>query len=184
MSQSEKPSTAAGNWLWNERRRISPSVTTSSPASSWRLSAPSTAASSMRLKPAGASSPRSRACVRRGAPEGGGGCRRHRSAVSRAESTSRCNTGAPSDDGTFAPLPFREAPGQAYERHPRRLPARAGSAGHPGGRSRRALPHPLRRRPTSMRSICSTRWPSWRRRTRSRPTASSARRTGRRCSPR
>jgi hypothetical protein len=36
-------------WLWNESRRISPSVTMSSPAASWRETASSTARSSMDL---------------------------------------------------------------------------------------------------------------------------------------
>src|SRR3984893_8426439 len=49
MSQGPKPSTASVIWLWNESRRISPSVTMSSPAASWRETASSTARSSMDL---------------------------------------------------------------------------------------------------------------------------------------
>ena len=52
MSHSEKPSTDSVSWLWNESRRISPSVRTASPAASCRRTASSTAASSMRLNAA------------------------------------------------------------------------------------------------------------------------------------
>ena len=46
-SQLPKPRTDSVIWLWNERRRISPSVTTSRPASSWSRTAQSTALSSI-----------------------------------------------------------------------------------------------------------------------------------------
>src|SRR6516164_8625535 len=49
ISQAPKPSTASIIWLWKESRRISPSVTMSSPATSWRETASSTALSSMDL---------------------------------------------------------------------------------------------------------------------------------------
>src|SRR5262249_15212407 len=49
MSQAPQPSTASVIWLWNESRRISPSVTMSSPAASWRKTASSTARSSVDL---------------------------------------------------------------------------------------------------------------------------------------
>src|SRR6516225_2551775 len=49
ISQAPKPSTASIIWLWKESRRISPSVTMSSPAASWRETASSTALSSMDL---------------------------------------------------------------------------------------------------------------------------------------
>ena len=63
------PSTDSVSWLWNERRRISPSVRTASPAASCRRTASSTAASSMRLNAAGEISlreSRSRASMRSG----------------------------------------------------------------------------------------------------------------------
>lgn len=50
-SQSANPSTASTSWLWKDRCRISPSVTTSRPLSSCRRSASSTARSSTRLNP-------------------------------------------------------------------------------------------------------------------------------------
>ena len=48
-----KPSTASVSWLWNDVRRISPSVTTSRPAASCAATASSTASSSTRLNSAG-----------------------------------------------------------------------------------------------------------------------------------
>ena len=52
MPTLAKPSTASVSWLWNEVRRISPSVTTSSPAASCAATASSTASSSTRLNSA------------------------------------------------------------------------------------------------------------------------------------
>src|SRR5215211_2343138 len=52
MVCSPKPSTASTIWLWKDSRRISPSVTTGSPARSWSEIAQSTARSSARLNSA------------------------------------------------------------------------------------------------------------------------------------
>ena len=48
-SHSPRPLTDSANWLWKERRRCSPSVTTGRPAPSWSLIASSTARSSRAL---------------------------------------------------------------------------------------------------------------------------------------
>ena len=110
MSQWEKPSTAAGNWLWNERRRISPSVTTSSArillAAQRRVDGcvlDALEAGGRQLSPlqgllCGEELRRAEETADDIAP------RYHVPSLLRV-----CNTGAPSDDGTFAPLPFREA---------------------------------------------------------------------------
>ena len=61
MPTLAKPSTASVNWLWNDVRRISPSVTTSRPAASCAATAASTASSSTPLNAAGEIVPAARA---------------------------------------------------------------------------------------------------------------------------